>query len=296
MLADGAPIVVVGAAGQVGRELQRALEGKGCVLAWDRAAMDLTNVDRVRRALRDLRPAIVINAAAYTAVDLAEQQPDVARHVNAVVPQLLAEEAERAGAMLVHYSTDYVFDGRGTRPYREDDPTGPLGVYGATKLAGDRAILATGARAWIFRVAWVFGGHGKNFLRTIRRLANEREELRIVADQRGTPTWSRAIAEATVRAIELIEARGEHGPQPGVYHMASRGDDTTWFDFATAIVAGERRERTPRVVPIATADYPTPAARPGYSVLDASKLSEEFGIELTPWRSQLADCIAAGIE
>jgi dTDP-4-dehydrorhamnose reductase len=285
-------ILLLGSTGQIGWELARTLAPLGTLVAPVRAELDLTQRSDVRAVIRALRPTVIVNAAAYTAVDAAEADPAGTALLNTELPSLLASEAATLGALLLHYSTDYVFDGRGTRPYREDDATAPLGVYGRTKLAGDEAILASDAEAYILRVAWVYGTRGKNFLRTMLRLAAEREELRVVADQWGTPTWARAIAEVSANVVtRLVESRrdGTVAPPPGVYHVASP-DATTWHGFASAIVARSEHS-TVRVVPIGTEAYPTPAARPAYSVLDAGRLAQAFDQSLASWERQLDDCL-----
>jgi len=279
-------ILVTGARGQVGGELAALLPAYGDVVAVDRATLDLADPDAIVRVMRDAAPDLVINAAAYTAVDLAESQRDTAFAINARAPGVLADEARRRGAVLVHYSTDYVFDGRATSPYAEDAPTAPLNVYGASKLAGEQAIAASGAHALVLRTSWVYGLTGKNFLVTMRRLAAERDELRIVADQTGTPNWSRALARATGELVAKgLPALAERA---GLYHLSAAGA-TTWHGFAQAIVGDVPR---PRVVPIASADYPTPARRPAYGVLATGRLREAFGIALPRWDDALAACLA----
>ncbi len=279
-------ILVTGARGQVGGELVRLLPACGDVVAVDRSTLDLADPDAIVRVLRDAAPDLVINAAAYTAVDLAESRRDDAFAVNARAPAVLAGEAKRRGAVLVHYSTDYVFDGLSTAPYTEDAPTAPLNVYGESKLAGEQAIAASGAHALVLRTSWVYGLTGKNFLLTVRRLAAERDELRIVADQTGTPNWSRALARAT---CELV-ARGlpALAERAGLYHLSSTGA-TTWHGFAKAIVGDVAR---PRVVPITSAEYPTPARRPASGVLATDRLREAFGVTLPPWDEVLGACLA----
>ena len=278
-------ILLTGASGQVGGELAKLLPAHGEVIAADRASLDLSNPDAVASAMRDARPDVVVNAGAYTAVDLAERERDLAFAVNARAPQVLAEEARRMGALLVHYSTDYVFDGRATSPYDEDAATAPLNVYGASKLEGERAIAASGATAVVLRTSWVYGLTGKNFFLTIRRLARERDELRIVADQTGTPNWSRDLAEATVRLVAL-------GPdalagRAGLYHLSARGS-TTWHGFARAIVGDAPK---PLVIPIPTSEYPTPARRPAYGVLATDRFERTFGFCLPAWQEGLAGCL-----
>jgi dTDP-4-dehydrorhamnose reductase len=285
-----ATILVTGANGQVGFELAHWLQPHGRVVAIDSDTLDLADPDAIARTMRELSPALVVNAAAYTAVDQAEKERDLAFAINAVAPGVLADEAKRAGAVLVHYSTDYVFDGAARTPYDEHAPTGPLSVYGATKLEGERRVVASGAAALVFRTSWVYGLRGRNFLLTIRRLAAEREELRIVADQAGVPNWCRTLAQATARVVAngLPYLR----ERAGLYHLSS-GGSTTWYEFARAIVGDVP---LPRVVPIATADYPLPARRPAYGVLGTAKFERTFGFALPSWRDALAECVASPAE
>ena len=277
-------ILVTGAAGQVGFELARLLAAHGDVVAADRARLDLGDPDAVVGAVRGAKPGLIVNAGAYTAVDLAEKEAEKAAAINAHAPGILAEEAKRIGAALVHYSTDYVFDGTRTTTYSEDAPTAPLNVYGATKREGERAIAAVGGAAIVFRTSWVYGRRGKNFLLTIERLAAERDELRIVADQVGVPNWCRVLAEATARVVGGgIPALAERA---GLYHLSSTGA-ASWYDFARAIVGDAAK---PRVVPITTADYPLPAKRPAYGVLDTTRFETAFGFELPAWQDALERC------
>ncbi|AHB77645.1 MULTISPECIES: dTDP-4-dehydrorhamnose reductase [Pandoraea] len=289
-------ILLTGATGQVGWELARCLQGMGEVLAPGRQAMDLLDTDSVVRTLRDFAPDVIVNPAAYTAVDRAETDEAAAYQVNAVVPGIMAEEARRLGALLVHYSTDYVFDGTSTTPYREDEPTHPQNAYGRTKLAGEAAIAASGANHLILRTSWVYGTRGANFLLTVQRLARERDELRIVADQQGAPTWCRTIAELTSQV--LVQGMGESGADAdfwrehgGLYHLTAAGQ-TTWHGFTEAILDLSQPEKRPNVVPIPTSAYPLPAKRPAYSVLDNDKLARTFGLRAPDWRDALALCLA----
>jgi len=262
----------------------RLLAAHGDVEPADRERLDLGDADAVVAAVRGARPALIVNAGAYTAVDLAEKEAEKAAAINARAPGILAEEAKRIGALLVHYSTDYVFDGRRTTPYPEDAPAAPLNVYGSTKLEGERAIAAVGGAAIVFRTSWVYGRRGKNFLLTIERLAGERDELRIVADQFGVPNWCRVLGEATARVIASgLPALAERA---GLYHLSSTGS-ASWYDFARAIVGDAAK---PRVVPITTAEYPLPARRPAYGVLATSRFENAFGFALPAWQDALARC------
>lgn len=276
-------ILVAGRNGQVGWELERALAPLGEVVALDRAALDLARPDRILEAVREIRPDIIVNAAAYTAVDKAESEPDLAMAINGTAPGLLAEEAKRSGALLVHYSTDYVFDGTKQDAYTEEDEPNPINAYGRTKLAGERAVQAIGGRHLILRTSWVYGLRGHNFLRTMLRLSAERDALRIVADQFGAPTWSRMIAGATALAL----ARPE--PPTGLYHLAA-GGRTSWHGFAQAILDAQGWKG--KVDAIATADYPLPAKRPANSVLDGARLADAAGLRLPEWSASLALCLA----
>jgi len=276
--------------GQVGYELAPLLATMGDLVATDRATLDLADPDAIVATMRDVRPALVVNAGAYTAVDNAENERELAFAINGRAPGVLAEEARRCGALLVHYSTDYVFDGSASAPYAEDAPTDPLSAYGASKLEGERAIAASGAKALVFRTSWVYGLRGRNFLLTMRRLAAERDELRVVADQTGVPNWCRTLAQATVRA--LAQGLDAAAGRSGLYHLSCTGE-ASWFDFARAIV-GEAG--TPRVTAIATRDYPAPARRPSYGVLDTRRFARTFGFALPHWRVAFDACIASPAE
>ena len=285
------PIVVTGATGQIGYEAVRALAPLGSVVALTRADLDLTNPAAIRETVRRLCPRVIVNAAAYTAVDRAESDRELCGAINADAPGVLAEEARRLGALLVHYSTDYVFDGSKLAPYTETDPPAPLSVYGATKLAGERAIQSAGGAHVILRTSWVYGARGTNFLRTILRLARERAELRVVNDQVGAPTWSRSIASMTADIVRYELGRGEDFGTglSGLYHLAAAGA-TTWYEFARCILERDprREEQVCRaVIPISTAEYPTAARRPLYSVLDCTAFADRFRLSLQDWREQL---------
>ncbi len=281
-------ILLIGKIGQVGWELRRTLAPMAQVACVDFPEIDLTSGDSIRQWVRETRPNIVINAAAYTAVDKAESEPDKAMKINGVAPGILAEEAKKLGALLVHYSTDYVFDGAKTEPYVETDAPNPLGAYGRSKLAGDEAVRAIGGAHLIFRLCWVYGARGQNFMLTMMRLAREREKLRVVGDQVGCPTWSRMIAETTALALKQAVAAGDLGAFTGTYHLASSGV-TSWHGFADAIVKLMPAEgrKCVRVEAISTAEYPTPTKRPAYSVLACDKLERAFGLRLPHWEESL---------
>jgi dTDP-4-dehydrorhamnose reductase len=291
-------LLLLGGNGQVGHELRRSLAPLGEVIATTRSGLledgvaceriDLVELDAIEPLIERVRPDVVVNATAYTAVDKAEDDAEAAFLANAHGPGRLAEACMARGIALVHYSTDYVFDGQGKRPYREDDPTAPLGVYGASKLAGEHAIRASGARHLILRTAWVYGLYGNNFLRTMLRVGAERDELRVVADQRGCPTPAWLVADVTAQVLE-------HGiAESGVRHLVAAGE-TSWHGFAEAIFeeAASRRwlSRHPSVTPVTTAEYPTPARRPAYSVLDTRTLRDDYGVCLPDWRLALSETL-----
>jgi dTDP-4-dehydrorhamnose reductase len=275
-------ILLFGADGQVGWELQRSLSLQGAVTPLARAQVNLADVAAVRAAIRSARPDVIVNAAAYTAVDKAETETELAFAVNAAAPEAMAIEAKASGIPLIHYSTDYAYDGRKNGPYTESDATGPQSAYGRSKLAGDEAILASGAQAVILRTSWVYAARGANFLRTILRLAAERESLRIVSDQYGAPTSAELLADATARILAQPGASG-------LFHCVAAGE-TSWHGYATFIVGEARKlgaslKATPeRIEAITTAQYPTPAARPRNSRLDCAKLQRTFGLQLPPWQ------------
>jgi dTDP-4-dehydrorhamnose reductase len=290
-------ILLFGADGQVGFELLRALAPLGEVVATTRGgrlaggaaceALDLADFDALTAIVRAQRPTLIVNAAAYTAVDRAEDEADLALRINGAAMAVLGVEARLAGARVVHYSTDYVFAGDGTRPWREDDPVAPINAYGRSKLAGEHALIATGCRHLILRTAWVYAARGQNFLRTMLRLAGERDRLTVVNDQRGAPTTARAIAECTAHALRQRD-------NDGVYHLAAAGE-TTWHGFAGALLQAAHVAgliaRVPEVTPIPSAQFVTKARRPAYSVLDCSRFRETFGIAPPDWRVGLAHVI-----
>lgn len=291
-------VLLFGGNGQVGTELRRSLAPLGEMVVatrngrlQDGTACEVADFDQpemLATLIEQTAPDIVVNAAAHTAVDRAQSEPEVALRINAEAPRIIADACARRNALLLHYSTDYVFGGRGTRPYREDDPTAPLGVYGASKLAGEQAVRDSGVRHLVFRTAWVYAAHGGNFLRTMLRLAAERDELRVVADQIGSPTSAALIADVSAEILRRPFERS------GVWHLTASGE-TSWHGFAEAIIAGAHARglifRCPRVLPIATADYPTPAARPAYSVLDTAKLQRDFDLRPASWQDGLGQVL-----
>lgn len=284
-------ILIVGAYGQVGRELQRSFADAGEIVTRDRDTVDLAIPEQVRSMVRDTAPDIILNASAYTAVDRAESEPEVAMAVNATAPGILAEEALHTDALLVHYSTDYVFDGTKTSPWVETDKPNPLNVYGATKLAGESAIQKVGGKYLIFRTSWVFGPHGQNYLLTMLRLGRERESLNIVDDQIGAPTSSIELADATRRIVGGV-LDGQFGVTPnwaGLYHMTCSGS-VSWCGFSRAIFTRAQAlldGKMPLVNPISTIEYPTPAKRPLNSCLSTAKLEARFAVRLASWDTAL---------
>lgn len=287
-------ILLAGKHGQVGRELQTSLAGLGELTAWGRDDFDLSDADSMREKIRKLRPDVIVNAAAYTAVDKAEAEPGLAMQINGVAPGVMAEEAAHLGALLVHYSTDYVFDGAKSSPYTEEDTPRPLNAYGRSKLAGEQAICAAGSRFLTFRASWVYDAHGRNFLTAIKRLASQQRELTIVNDQFGAPTWSREIAQATARIIARYLASAGQKSLNGIYHLTAQGQ-TSWFGFAqTAARYGlfDGIATPPALRAIPSTEFPTPAKRPMYSVLSNAKLRERFGIQLPDWEVSLQSCLA----
>ena len=287
-------ILVTGVNGQVGYELARTLQGLGTIVAVDRSTLDLSNPDQIRAVVRNVRPTLIVNPAAYTAVDKAEQEVDLVMRINGEAPGVLAEEAKKLGAALIHYSTDYVFDGTKNAPYVEDDSTNPQNVYGKSKLAGEQVIAESGCAHLILRTSWVYGTRGKNFLLTMLKLGAERPELRVVADQIGAPTWSNTIATSTSHIIaQGLAAKSTDWwrERSGVYHLTAAGE-TSWHGFAQAIFEIAMGEKGPRVVPIGTSDYPVPAKRPANSRMSHRELAETFGLSMPDWRDALRLCMA----
>jgi len=284
-------VLLLGQHGQVSQELQRVLQGAGELTILGREQLDLAQPALIRQHVQNLRPELIINAAAHTAVDQAESEPELAFAINARAPGILAEAATELGALLIHYSTDYVFDGNHAVPYCENDATHPLSVYGRSKLAGEQAIQAVGGMHLILRTSWVYSQHGKNFLLTMQRLLQERESLSVVDDQIGAPTWAGTIAQTTAQLIE--QWRSRHAGPWGVYHLTAQGE-TSWFGFASAIAAHLRRQgkSVAMLQPIPSSAYPTPAQRPINSRLDCSRLQQDWHVQLPDWQAALEQCLA----
>ncbi len=280
-------ILITGGSGQVGWELRRTLAPLGEIAAPGRDQLDLCDLPRVQQYIADFRPDWIVNAAAYTAVDRAEEKRAEASLLNQQLPALLADEVSRSGGVLIHYSTDYIFNGEQQTPYREDDVVSPLNHYGASKWAGEEAVRHRCEKHLIFRTSWVYGTRGHNFLLTIQRLARERDEITVVADQIGAPTWSRQIAEAT--ALVILQAQ-QRNHDWGTYHLSSQGE-TSWFGFAQQIIALTATGHSLNIRPITTADYPTVARRPSYSCLDGHRLYQTFGVQLPQWQEALELCL-----
>ncbi len=284
-------ILITGQHGQLSRELQQRLQGLGELIVLGRDKLDLANPAQIRQQVHAHRPDLIINAAAHTAVDQAESEPDLAFAINAIGPGVLAEEAKTLGIPLIHYSTDYVFDGSKPAPYTEADAPNPLGVYGQSKLAGEQAIAAVGGEYLILRTSWVYASHGKNFLLTMQRLLQEKPQMRIVADQIGAPTWAGSIADSTGALIERWRS-GEPG-EWGIYHLTAQGE-TSWFGFAQAIGEHLRQQgkACAELEPIPSSAYPTPARRPLNSRLDCSRLQQQWHVSQPQWQDALRECLA----
>ncbi|WP_245846089.1 dTDP-4-dehydrorhamnose reductase [Longibacter salinarum] len=283
---DDRPILLIGAGGQLGQALKSTLGELGIVVTATREDADLSDLDTVRALIRETTPRLLVNAAAYTAVDDAETDAERARLVNAIAPGVMAEEAERCGAGMVHYSTDYVFDGTQDRPYREDDPTNPTSVYGQTKLEGEERVAASASTHWILRTSWLYGPNGSNFVRTMLQLGTERDQLQVVDDQIGCPTSTLWLADATRDLLRFVNEHEDPSATAGIYHAVARGQ-TSWYGFAQAIFQNAGMEVD--VDPVDTSAFPRPAPRPAYSVLDTAKLRQTFGIIPPSWTRQLAD-------
>ena len=280
-------ILLTGKNGQVGWELQRTLCTLGEIIACDRSEMDLSDPDSIVQKIRETRPEIIVNAAAYTAVDKAESEPDIAMAINGVAPGIIAEEARRIDAAVIHYSTDYVFDGSKNEPYTEEDKTNPINVYGKTKLAGEDAIKSANIPYYIFRTSWVYSTRGKNFVNTILRLAKEKDELRIVDDQFGAPTWSFVVANMTAQILaQGIQYKKTFLEEnEGIYNLTTDGN-VSWFEFANAIfktLNNDQKYKKPKLIPIKSYEYLTSAERPSYSCLSTEKLTKVFGLKCPSW-------------
>lgn len=290
-------LLVTGANGQVGWELARSLMPLGKVVALDRTRCDLARPDTLPTVIREIRPNVIVNAAAYTAVDKAEQEEAVATTINGTAVGVLAEEARKANALLIHYSTDYAFDGKKPEPYTEDDIPNPINAYGRSKLAGEEATAQSGCDYLVLRTTWIYAARGRNFVRTILRLARERDELNIVADQFGAPTWARNVADATAHiACQAQQERATEKFLPGIYNLTAYGR-TNWYEFAREILHHPAirtlfaASRSPNLIPIPTEAYPLPASRPKNSCLDGSKFRDRFGLELPYWEHGLSECL-----
>ncbi|WP_137808066.1 dTDP-4-dehydrorhamnose reductase [Pseudomonas sp. G(2018)] len=284
-------VLIIGRRGQVSRELQHRLGNLGELIVLGRDQLDMAHSDQIRRKVQIIQPDLIINAAAYTAVDMAESEPQIAFAINAVAPGILAEEARALDIPLIHYSTDYVFDGIKVGPYNENDTPNPLGVYGKSKLAGERAINAVQGKHLILRTSWVYSTEGRNFLLTMQRLLQEKTELRVVADQIGAPTWAGTLANSTLALIERWQLSDT--VSWGTYHLTAQGA-TSWFGFAQAICEALRQQGKPcaTLLPVSSNDYPLPAARPLNSCLDCSRLQREWGVSQPDWKSALRECLA----
>lgn len=287
-------ILLTGKNGQVGWELQRTLTSLGQVIALDVDDLDLSNADAIRQAVQTIRPDIIVNPAAHTAVDKAESEAELAMAINGIAPGIFAEEARKLNALLVHYSTEYIFDGNKSGAYMEDDAPNPLSVYGKTKVAGEQAIRASGCKHLILRTSWVYGARGKNFMLTMLRLARERTELRVVNDQIGAPTWSRSLAEVTAQILSQLYAPGavEDAIEraQGTYHLTSDGS-VSWHGFAAEILRLANVQPMPALLPIPSQEYPTPATRPMNSVMSNEKLMRTFGLSAGDWKHNLQLCL-----
>jgi dTDP-4-dehydrorhamnose reductase len=289
-------ILLAGKNGQVGWELNRSLSKLGTIFAMGREDMDLSKPETLRPVIQDIRPDIIVNAAAYTAVEKAESEPDLAMIVNGIAPGVIATEAKKIGATVIHYSTDYVFDGKATSPYKEENPTCPLSVYGKSKLAGEQAMTQAGIPHIIFRTSWVYSLRGSNFLTTMQKLAQTRKQIKVVDDQTGAPTSARAIAESTThilgQGLKAGTTKSSIFFHPGIFHM-SCGGQTNWFGFAKIILKLFSLSEGTELIPIPTSQYATSATRPKYSLLSNRKLKQVFHHEMPPWQDALQECLGS---
>ena len=287
-------ILLTGKTGQIGEELNNIIGGLGNLITVDKEQLDLSKPNSIEPVILDIKPDIIINPAAYTAVDKAEEEPDLAMTVNALAPGLLAKAAKKVGAGLIHYSTDYVFDGCSEIPYKEEDLPNPLNVYGKTKLAGEEAITEVGIPFLIIRTSWVYSLHGKNFLRTIKKLAEEKDTIQVIDDQIGAPTWARSIALQTHQILKQclnkkwIETKESN--LSGIFHLTSQGK-TSWHGFAREVLNMYNTSQNIKLIAIPTSDYPTPAVRPPNSLLNNEKIQKVFGIDMPHWKDALKDCM-----
>ena len=283
-------ILLTGKTGQVGGELNNILKDIGELVSVGREHLDLSKITSIEPAILDIQPDIIINAAAYTAVDKAEEESELAMTVNGIAPGVLAKAAKKIEASLIHYSTDYVFDGRSDTPYREEDITCPLSIYGKSKLAGEKSIAEAGIPYLILRTSWVYSLQGKSFLRTIKKMAEEKDTLRIVDDQIGAPTWARSIALATRKILKQYLRDGSDPSLSGIFHLTCQGK-SSWYDFAKEILNISSASQNTQLLPIPTSEYPTPATRPLYSLLSNDKLEKVFGFKMPHWNDALKDCM-----
>ena len=289
-------ILLTGKTGQVGWEVNRSLSKLATVFAMDRNEMDLAKPGTLGPVIQEIKPDIIINAAAYTNVDKAESEPELAMTVNGIAPGVIAEEAKKIGAVMIHYSTDYVFDGKATSPYEEEAPTCPVNVYGKSKLDGEKAVAQAGIPHIILRTGWVYSLRGSNFLLTMQRLAQTREQIKVVDDQTGGPTWARSIAEGTARILKQSlkggAATSSTFSHSGIFHI-SCGGETSWFGFANKILELSGLAKNTEVIPILTSEYPTPATRPRYSLLSNRKLKQVYHHEMPQWQDALLECLCS---
>ena len=287
-------ILLTGKTGQIGEELNNIVGDLGNLITVDKEQLDLSKPNSIEPVILDIKPDIIINPAAYTAVDKAEEEPDLAMTVNALAPGLLAKAARKVGAGLIHYSTDYVFDGCSEIPYKEEDPPNPLNVYGKTKLAGEKAIAEVGVPFLIIRTSWVYSLHGKNFLKTIKKLAEEKDTIQVVDDQIGAPTWARSIALKTHQILKQclnkkwLETKDSN--LSGIFHVTSQGK-TSWHGFAKEVLSMSNTSQNIKLIAIPTSDYPAPAARPHNSLLNNEKIQKVFSIDMPHWEDALKDCM-----
>ena len=287
-------ILLTGKTGQIGEELNNIVGDLGNLITVDKEQLDLSKPNSIEPVILDIKPDIIINPAAYTAVDKAEEEPDLAMTVNAIAPGLLAKAARKVGAGLIHYSTDYVFDGCSEIPYKEEDPPNPLNVYGKTKLAGEKSVAEAGVPFLIIRTGWVYSLHGKNFLRTIKKLAEEKDIIQVVDDQIGAPTWARSVALKTHQILkQCLNKKWLETKDPslsGIFHLTCQGK-TSWHGFARKVLNISNASQNIKLIAIPTSDYPTPATRPSNSLLNNEKIQRVFGLDMPHWEDALKDCM-----